>query len=372
MDSMGYSQSILPRQWSRLEHSTASTISKHFFNIMSTSIRQRLSPSAILLIACFLVITVVEAKEQTQQQHTDTKDPSHEQPVVHPMVAYSASIVVGWVSQALYYLLRPFYLAGYWVVYITILLPGQLLYSAYVAVAPIIGFLLVAAGVGVCMGGGAAWSVQTAAEMGWGDVAGIFSSNAAITEQDANDKENDEDDDRMSNFSLFYDHANTARIDGAKYSKQGVLHRRDTLMTELSNFSDWESEDNDEDDEDDEPPSDKEDPTRLFDAILERNRKQQEEMALGKVPADYALWNQNSTHANTGNHKHSAYHEYNTNSTMSNYKTRPQTDTGDLDDKDSLLYERDHSDAFEEAHAANGRATTSNAYGKENESRKTV
>ncbi|KAI8051165.1 hypothetical protein BDF22DRAFT_692238 [Syncephalis plumigaleata] len=280
----------------------------------------------LLLLTSFLVKPVVVAAKVSAENNeytpdsTHTSTPSSEQPTAQTLAIYLATTVLGWLGQTLYYVLRPFYLAIYWVIYITILLPGQIFYSVYVAIAPVIGFLLVAAGVGVCVGGGAAWSVQTAAEMGWGDVNGISATLKSAKKNDLLedvDKREDVDvhaEDTMSVYSLSQSNMDdtddmiamksggTAKYGQHQAAMPSSLRRRYTAASDFSNFSDWgdeneegEGEELDEDEyeeEEDEPLSNEEDPARLFDAILERDKKRKEEMKLGKVPADYVLWQQ--------------------------------------------------------------------------------
>ncbi|RKP25281.1 hypothetical protein SYNPS1DRAFT_28982 [Syncephalis pseudoplumigaleata] len=246
----------------------------------------------LLLLASFLVKPVVVAAEVPAhgEQHPPSAHhrPATEPPAAQALAVYLATTVLGWLGQALYYVLRPFYLAAYWILYITILFPGQVFYGVYTTVAPVIGFLLVAAAVGVCVGGGAAWSVQTAAEMGWGDVAGHVSSKASKNDQ------LQVADDAVSTYSMsqsVMDDADLAGPNAIQHERVSTLRHRNTVASDFSSFSDWDDEE-EEEEEEEEPLSNEEDPARIFEAILERDKKRKEEMKLGKVPADYVLWQQ--------------------------------------------------------------------------------
>jgi hypothetical protein len=110
------------------------------------------------------------------------------------LLSYAAGTLLGWVSSIVFYILRPFYLSGYWILHLMVFMPATISYRMLVAIMPVAGFLIVAAGVGVCIGGSAAWIVQTAAELGWGERSSLPLAKPApvITELPAEKTEQDQ------------------------------------------------------------------------------------------------------------------------------------------------------------------------------------
>ncbi|RKP08449.1 hypothetical protein THASP1DRAFT_29749 [Thamnocephalis sphaerospora] len=203
-------------------------------------LRPRPLTASLLLVALLLLTVVVTCATaagsdppragntlRTQAPLLSEKDEPEAQ--AQPVLSFLLGTLLRWLGKVLYYLLRPFYLAVYWVVHLTILMPFSIGYRVFAAVAPILGFLIVATGVGACIGGGAAWAVRTAAELGWGELP--ETKYQALLEENAGQSMlNGEAAQKMGGLAV------------AHRRPQGRHGRKNTGASDLTQLTDWQSE----------------------------------------------------------------------------------------------------------------------------------